>query len=185
MSSEKVSSVSDTPAWSTGPDQIEVELVVTGEIILTSIANYHRLQTEGLKFESPFGLTGCSSRDFERALTFCAEDRACTKPPSKELAHIINETAVPSIIPPSVSPEPKHALEASTSAVQKGFADMTIADEEDDDDDDESYSPSESDASDSGDEYSDTDMADFGTAGLKAERDEHNTREKEKRLLGL
>ncbi|KAG8697399.1 hypothetical protein FRC11_015101 [Ceratobasidium sp. 423] len=172
MSSDKASSLPTSPVWCTGPEQIEVELVVTGEMYSVDVDIAKRM-----------GIIQ-GNRDFERALTFCANDRSCSQPPSKELAHIIQETALPNIVPPSVSPEPKPAPEASASSVEKGFTDMALADD-DDDDEDGSYVPSESEASDSGEEYSDTDLADVGTANIKAERDEHNAREKEKHLLGL
>ncbi|CEL61330.1 hypothetical protein RSOLAG1IB_09943 [Rhizoctonia solani AG-1 IB] len=186
MSSENESPASKTPVWSTGPEQVEVKLVVTGETynVDTDIAKRMGFIQEGVKFESPFGLTGCSKQDFELALVFCAEDRSCVKPPSKELAHIISETAAPSVVRASVSPEPEPASEASTSEVQKAFADIAIADDEDDEEDG-SYLPSESESSDSDEEYSDTDTADLGAAGLQAELEEHEAREKEKRSLGL
>ncbi|KAF8757040.1 hypothetical protein RHS01_04104 [Rhizoctonia solani] len=177
------------PVWSTGAEQVEVEVVATGDIYHVDIDIAKRMgiiqgkhiflirayirhsnldlssfsiEIEGANSESPFRLTGCSTQDFERALTFCAEDRSCTKPPSQELAHILKETATPL------------------------FADLAIADEGDDDDEEDgSYSPSESDSSDSGEEYSDTDPTDFGTANIQAEREEYEAKEKGKEQLGL
>ncbi|ELU38494.1 hypothetical protein AG1IA_07481 [Rhizoctonia solani AG-1 IA] len=177
------------PVWSTGAEQVEVEVVATGDIyhVDIDIAKRMGIIQEGANSESPFRLTGCSTQDFERALTFCAEDRSCTKPPSQELAHILKETATPVGAPsPSASSEPEAAPEASTSTVQVAFADLAIADEGDDDDEEDgSYSPSESDSSDSGEEYSDTDPTDFGTANIQAEREEYEAKEKGKEQLGL
>ncbi|KAH7339285.1 hypothetical protein B0J17DRAFT_716326 [Rhizoctonia solani] len=204
MAPEKESSPSPTPVWSTGTEQVEVEVVVTGEmysvdvdiakrmgiiqgklrVILTHIyVPTHFTVTEGVEFDSPFGLTGCNSRDFERALTFCANDRSSSEPPSPELARIIKETALPGADTPSVPPASKPTREASTSAIQKSLADLAIADDDEDDEDDENYVPSESEDSedsDSDEEVSDTDPTDIGTANIKAERDEYNAKQKEK-----
>ncbi|KAF8678031.1 hypothetical protein RHS04_05657 [Rhizoctonia solani] len=214
MSSEKESSPLAKPVWSTGAEQVEVEVVATGDVYHVDIDIAKRMgiiqgkhiflirayirhsnldlssfsiEIEGANSESPFRLTGCSTQDFERALTFCAEDRSCTKPPSQELAHILKETATPVGAPsPSASSEPEAAPEASTSTVQVAFEDLAIADEGDDDDEEDgSYSPSESDSSDSGEEYSDTDPTDFGTANIQAEREEYEAKEKGKEQLGL
>ncbi|KDN38619.1 hypothetical protein RSAG8_09406, partial [Rhizoctonia solani AG-8 WAC10335] len=138
MSSKEGSPPPSTPVWCTGPEQIEVKLVVTGETynVDVDIAKRMGIIQEGSKSESPFGLKGCSSRDFESALTFCAQDRACAEPPSTELTHIIQETGPPTIVPPSASPEPepKPAPEASTSTLQTSFANMTLANDDEDDD---------------------------------------------------
>ncbi|KAJ1304262.1 hypothetical protein OPQ81_005422 [Rhizoctonia solani] len=190
MSSENESAPSSAPVWNTGPKQVKVELVVTGEMysVDVDIAKRMGIIQEGVKFESPFGLGGCSSQDFERALIFCASDRSCSEPPSKELAHIIRETATPNIVPPSASPEPapEPAPEASTSTILKGFAEISLPDDDEDgEEEDGSYVPSESEESDSSDEYSNTDMTDIGTANINAEREEYNAREQEKQSLGL
>ncbi|KDN38620.1 hypothetical protein RSAG8_09407, partial [Rhizoctonia solani AG-8 WAC10335] len=189
MSPKEESPPPTAPVWCTGPEQIEVKLVVTGETynVDVDIAKRMGIIQEGSKPESPFGLKGCSRRDFESALTFCAQDRTCAKSPSEELTHIIQETAPPAVVPPSASPEPepKPAPEASTSPIQTSLANMTLAnDEDEDDDEDESYAPTESDSSDSED-ISDTDPTDIGTANIQAEHDEYNAREKQKQKQNL
>ncbi|CAE6460004.1 hypothetical protein ACGC1H_007304 [Rhizoctonia solani] len=166
MSSGKGSPDVDTsPAWSTGPNQIEVKLVMSGKTynVDTDIAKRMGITQEGHETEPPFKLGNCDEHDFERALAFCAQDRSCSDPPSTELTHIIQETARSE---PSPTPE----------TIQISFANINLADDQEDEED-ESYVPSESESSESDEDYSDTDI---GTANIEAENEEYLAREKEK-----
>ena len=164
-------SSSEKPVWATGSEQVEVEVVITGENynVDLDIAKRMKLVQEGIQHETPILLTGCSARDFERALTFCANDREEKEAPSPELVQIIKEMGPP---------------DEATSRITRGLANLIVDDNDVDDDDeeeDETYEPSsDSEASDSGEEYSDTDLADAGTEAIRAERAEFREKEKEK-----
>ncbi|KAF8597890.1 hypothetical protein BDV93DRAFT_547677 [Ceratobasidium sp. AG-I] len=179
------SETSSKPVWCTGPKQVQVELLFGGEYdVDLDIATRMGIAQDGVDVESPVTVTGCSARDFESALVFCANDRDCQQPPSKELSHIINEMAPSSTGARSTSPRP--SSKQATPGISQRLANVQLDDDEESDEEDASYQPSsDSEASDSGDEYSDTDLADVGTDAIKAEREEVKAKEKEGRLMGL
>ncbi|KAG8735202.1 hypothetical protein FRC10_010884 [Ceratobasidium sp. 414] len=170
---------STKPIWATGPEQITVELLLgkTYDIDVDIAKRMNIIHGRSPKLE--FGasrtskelvtVTACSTRDFENALTFCANDRTQSQPPTPELARIMSE-----MDPTSATP----ALSASNTQTTTGqrLTDLGPNNEEEDEEADESYHPSsESSASDSGEDYSDTDMADLGVAELRAERKAHGS----------
>ncbi|CAE6456167.1 unnamed protein product [Rhizoctonia solani] len=171
MASEKTSSET-TPVWCTGAEQTKVKLVDTDDTysVDVDIAKRMGITQEGSEPESPYSLSGCNKQDFERALTFCAQDRACAEPPCPELAQIIQTT----------SPSSKPESEPKTDDIQISFANLTLTE---DDQDDESYVPSEPDSSETDDEdeeeLSETDMTDMGTANIQAEKEEYEAKQKQ------
>ncbi|QRW21248.1 hypothetical protein RhiXN_06237 [Rhizoctonia solani] len=176
------------PVWSTGTEQVEVEVVATGDIYHVDIDIAKRMgiiqgkhiflirayirhsnldlssfsiEIEGANSESPL-----DSQDVAPKIL------NARSPSALRTAQTATPVGAPS---PSASSEPEAAPEASTSTVQVAFADLAIADEGDDDDEEDG----------SGEEYSDTDPTDFGTANIQAEREEYEAKEKGKEQLGL
>jgi len=161
---------STKPIWATGPEQITVELL-SGKTydIDVDIAKRMNIIHEARTSKELVAVTACSTRDFENALTFCANDRAQSQPPTPELARIMAE-----MDPTSATPAPSTS-KAQTTTGQR-ITDLELKDNEDEDEEDGSYHPSsDSSASDSGEDYSDTDMADLGVAELRAERKAHGS----------
>ncbi|KAG8728828.1 hypothetical protein FRC12_021464 [Ceratobasidium sp. 428] len=143
------------PVWATGPEQITVELLFGKTYdIDVDIAKRMNIIHEARTSKEMVTVTACSTKDFEDALTFCANDRTCSQPPTKTLERIMSEMDPTSPTPALTTREPR-----------------VVDDEEEED---ETYEPSsDSSASDSGNEYSDVDPADLGTEELKAEREAH------------
>ncbi|QRV79061.1 hypothetical protein RhiJN_07076 [Ceratobasidium sp. AG-Ba] len=240
------SDASSKPVWASGPEQITVELLFAGlyniDVDIAKRMNiiHGKSKTQLRVSKDLVTVTACSAKDFEEALTFCANDRECAQPPTPTLARIQSEmdptpaapiktrktrasigrvvhdesdTEDASYVPSDSEDDTEEededdddeeedikeedvgaeledlraerqehgeASSPTTAGVAKRLGNLQIAkdDEDEDEEEDESYVPSsDSEASDSADEYSDTDMADMGTSAIKAERDEFKAKQ--------
>ncbi|QRV93738.1 hypothetical protein RhiJN_21756 [Ceratobasidium sp. AG-Ba] len=234
------SDASSKPVWESGPEQITVELLFAGLYnIDVDIAKRMNIIHELRVSKDLVTVTACSAKDFEEALTFCANDRECAQPPTPTLTRIQSEmdptpaapiktrktrasigrvvndesdTEDASYVPSDSEDDTEGEDEddddeeedikeedvgaeledlraerqehgdpssPTTASVAKRLGNLQIAkDDDEDEEEDESYVPSsDSEASDSADEYSDTDMADMGTSAIKAERDEFKAKQ--------